>query len=186
MATAPLPLLAPASRCVQPPHKLRAAFHCCHHCTLHPNCLQPFKGLSATILRESLYATGYLAIAPILREALSKQPAVQVRWRGARAKLPDGSTGPAGSDAVQAWDPCLCAQATGRPSSLLFIDDPCPAAQDIPGGPYVLSGIIAGLIATVSSQPADTIKTRMQVGSREPSLCRSRQCAGAIGVPPRL
>lgn len=72
--------------------------------------LKPFKGLSATILRESLYATGYLAIAPILREALSKQPAV----------------------------------------------------QDIPGGPYVLSGIIAGLIATVSSQPADTIKTRMQ------------------------
>jgi hypothetical protein len=83
--------------------------NCPHRCTLTIS-MQPFKGLSATILRESLYATGYLAIAPILREALSTQPAV----------------------------------------------------QDIPGGPYVLSGIIAGLIATVSSQPADTIKTRMQ------------------------
>lgn len=51
---------------------------------------QPFKGLSATILRESLYATGYLAIAPILREALSQQPAVQVCRQRACAAMPVG------------------------------------------------------------------------------------------------
>lgn len=121
MATSPPSLRVPASRCVQPAN---CVLHsgCHHRCTLHPNCLQPFKGLSATILRESLYATGYLAIAPILREALSKQPAVQVRWRVARAKLPDGSIGPADSDAVQPWEPCLCAQATSRVPTNLFIE----------------------------------------------------------------
>jgi Mitochondrial carrier protein len=34
--------------------------------------------------------------------------------------------------------------------------------NDVPGGPLILSGIAAGLLATVSTQPADTIKTRMQ------------------------
>lgn len=71
---------------------------------------KPMKGLSATVIRESLYACGYLAVAPMLREVLQEQPAV--------AKLP--------------------------------------------GGPLVLSGIAAGLLATVCTQPADTIKTRMQ------------------------
>lgn len=32
----------------------------------------------------------------------------------------------------------------------------------MPGGPLIVSGIVAGLLATVSTQPADTIKTRMQ------------------------
>ncbi|KAL4458201.1 hypothetical protein ABPG75_013066 [Micractinium tetrahymenae] len=72
--------------------------------------LKPFKGLSATVARESLYACGYLAVAPLLREVLQRQPAV----------------------------------------------------ADVPGGPLVLSGIAAGLLATVATQPADTIKTRMQ------------------------
>lgn len=34
--------------------------------------------------------------------------------------------------------------------------------NNIPGGPLIVSGIAAGLLATVSTQPADTIKTRMQ------------------------
>ena len=74
--------------------------------------LKPMKGLGATMLRESLYASGYLAVAPMLREVLQQQPAV----------------------------------------------------RDLPGGPLILSGIAAGLLATVCTQPADTIKTRMQVG----------------------
>ena len=37
-----------------------------------------------------------------------------------------------------------------------------PSVQSIPGGPLVVSGIAAGLLATVTTQPADTIKTRMQ------------------------
>jgi len=37
-----------------------------------------------------------------------------------------------------------------------------PGVQDVPGGPLVLSGIVSGLLATVTTQPADTIKTRMQ------------------------
>ena len=73
--------------------------------------LKLFKGLSATVARESLYACGYLAVAPLLREVLQRQPAV----------------------------------------------------ADIPGGPLVVSGIAAGLLATVATQPADTIKTRKQV-----------------------
>lgn len=32
----------------------------------------------------------------------------------------------------------------------------------LPGGPLLISGLAAGLLATVSTQPADTIKTRMQ------------------------
>lgn len=100
--------------------------NCYHHCTLHPNCLQPFKGLSATILRESLYATGYLAIAPILREALSKQPAVQVRWRGARGKLPDGSTGPAGSERGAALGAMPVCPSHQQGSTNLSIDDSSP------------------------------------------------------------
>lgn len=74
--------------------------------------LKVYKGLSATILRESLYASGYLAVAPLLREALARQPAL----------------------------------------------------ADVPGGPMVVSGVLAGVLATVATQPADTIKTRMQVG----------------------
>lgn len=74
--------------------------------------LKPLKGFGATVLRESLYASGYLAVAPLLREALQQQPAV----------------------------------------------------ADLPGGPLVVSGVAAGLLATVCTQPADTIKTRMQVG----------------------
>lgn len=72
--------------------------------------LKPFKGLSATMARESLYACGYLAVAPLLREALEAQPAM----------------------------------------------------SHVPGGPLVLSGLAAGMLATVATQPADTIKTRMQ------------------------
>ena len=72
--------------------------------------LKPMKGLSATIMRESLYASGYLAVAPMLRGVLQQQPAV----------------------------------------------------ANLPGGPLILSGIAAGLLATVCTQPADTIKTRMQ------------------------
>lgn len=71
---------------------------------------KPMKGLTATVMRESLYASGYLAVAPMLRGLLQQQPAV----------------------------------------------------ADLPGGPLVLSGIAAGLLATVCTQPADTIKTRMQ------------------------
>lgn len=37
-----------------------------------------------------------------------------------------------------------------------------PSVNDLPGGPLVVSGLAAGLLATVSTQPADTIKTRMQ------------------------
>jgi hypothetical protein len=72
--------------------------------------LKPMKGLSATVMRESLYASGYLAVAPMLRGVLQQQPAV----------------------------------------------------ANLPGGPLILSGIAAGLLATVCTQPADTIKTRMQ------------------------
>lgn len=78
--------------------------------TLGP--LSVYKGLSATLLRESLYASGYLAVAPLLREALADQPAM----------------------------------------------------ADVPGGPLVVSGVAAGLLATLATQPFDTIKTRMQVG----------------------
>jgi hypothetical protein len=73
--------------------------------------LKPIKGFSATVLRESLYASGYLAVAPLLRGVLEQQPAV----------------------------------------------------ANLPGGPTVVSGVAAGLLATVCTQPADTIKTRMQV-----------------------
>lgn len=72
--------------------------------------LKPLKGFSATVLRESLYASGYLAVAPLLREALQQQAVV----------------------------------------------------ADLPGGPLIVSGVAAGLLATVCTQPADTIKTRMQ------------------------
>ncbi|PSC69614.1 Mitochondrial Carrier (MC) Family [Micractinium conductrix] len=72
--------------------------------------LKPMKGLSATIARESLYACGYLAVAPLLRKKLAEQEAIAA----------------------------------------------------VPGAPLVLSGITAGLLATVATQPADTIKTRMQ------------------------
>jgi Mitochondrial carrier protein len=34
--------------------------------------------------------------------------------------------------------------------------------KDIPGGPMIVSGVTAGLLATVTTQPLDTIKTRMQ------------------------
>lgn len=64
-----------------------------------------------TMVRESLYAAGYLGVAPLLREALEEQPAV----------------------------------------------------RSMPGGPLILSGVTAGLLATVTTHPADTIKTRMQV-----------------------
>ena len=37
-----------------------------------------------------------------------------------------------------------------------------PSIKDLPGGPLVISGVLSGLLATVSTQPADTIKTRMQ------------------------
>lgn len=74
--------------------------------------LKLWKGLSATVLRESLYASGYLAVAPMLRDVLAEQPAL----------------------------------------------------ANVPGGPLVVSGIAAGLLATVVTQPPDTIKTRMQVG----------------------
>lgn len=37
-----------------------------------------------------------------------------------------------------------------------------PAVNNLPGGPMVTSGIAAGLLATVTTHPADTIKTRMQ------------------------
>lgn len=69
-----------------------------------------YKGLSPTLVRESLYTAGYLGVAPILREKLSEAPII----------------------------------------------------GDTPGGPMVASGIAAGLLATVSTQPLDTIKTRMQ------------------------
>ena len=62
------------------------------------------------MMRESLYAAGYLGVMPILRARLEEVP----------------------------W------------------------IHDLPGGPLVLSGIAAGLLATVSTQPADTIKTKMQ------------------------
>ena len=68
------------------------------------------------MIRESLYAAGYLGVCPILREALEEHP----------------------------------------------------ATRSMPGGPLILSGITAGLLATVTSHPADTIKTRMQVGWGRP------------------
>jgi hypothetical protein len=37
-----------------------------------------------------------------------------------------------------------------------------PSVNDLPGGPLVVSGLVAGVLATVTTQPADTIKTRMQ------------------------
>jgi hypothetical protein len=37
-----------------------------------------------------------------------------------------------------------------------------PVLKDTPGAPLVASGVAAGLLATVSTQPVDTIKTRMQ------------------------
>jgi hypothetical protein len=40
--------------------------------------------------------------------------------------------------------------------------DEAPVIKDLPGGPLLVSGIAAGLLATVTTQPADTIKTRMQ------------------------
>lgn len=77
-----------------------------------------------TMMRESLYAAGYLGVAPLLREALEQQPGV----------------------------------------------------RSMPGGPLILSGISAGLLATVTTQPADTIKTRMQVGHL---VAATRVCTGA-------
>lgn len=74
--------------------------------------LKLWKGLPATVLRESLYASGYLAVAPMLQQVLAQQPAL----------------------------------------------------AGVPGGPLVASGVAAGLLATVATQPWDTIKTRMQVG----------------------
>lgn len=90
--------------------------------------LKVFKGLSATILRESLYASGYLAVAPMLREVLAEQPAL----------------------------------------------------AGVPGGPLVVSGIAAGLLATVCTQPADTIKTRMQVGRGRGTAFAPASCVGLI------
>lgn len=37
-----------------------------------------------------------------------------------------------------------------------------PLIKDVPGGPLLFSGVAAGVFATVSTQPSDTIKTRMQ------------------------
>lgn len=37
-----------------------------------------------------------------------------------------------------------------------------PSIRDLPGGALVISGVLSGLLATVTTQPADTIKTRMQ------------------------
>ena len=93
--------------------------------------LKPLKGLSATVLRESLYASGYLAVAPLLREALQQQPAL----------------------------------------------------ADVPGGPLVVSGVAAGLLATVCTQPADTVKTRMQV--RGGGAAAARWGVSWPGGPPR-
>lgn len=66
-----------------------------------------------TVIRESLYAAGYLGVLPILRR-----------------------------------------QADG-----------IPALNNLPGGPMVASGLAAGLLAAVTTHPADTIKTRMQAFS---------------------
>ena len=52
------------------------------------------------------------------------------------------------------------------------------AIAAVPGAPLVLSGITAGLLATVATQPADTIKTRMQVGAGGWMLVRGVGWAG--------
>lgn len=69
-----------------------------------------FKGLSANMMRESMYAAGYLGIAPLLRMELAKTDTF----------------------------------------------------RDTPGAALAISGVTAGLLATVASHPADTIKTKMQ------------------------
>lgn len=38
------------------------------------------------------------------------------------------------------------------------------AFEGTPGAALVVSGVSAGILATLTSHPADTIKTRMQVG----------------------
>jgi hypothetical protein len=40
--------------------------------------------------------------------------------------------------------------------------DAVPAVRDTPGGPLVGSGLVAGILAAITTQPVDTIKTRMQ------------------------
>ena len=40
-----------------------------------------------------------------------------------------------------------------------------PSVRQLPGGPLIISGLAAGVLATVTTQPADTIKTRMQAFS---------------------
>ncbi|KAL6771419.1 hypothetical protein ACKKBG_A26290 [Auxenochlorella protothecoides x Auxenochlorella symbiontica] len=72
--------------------------------------LKIYKGLAATMMRESLYTAGYLGVAPLLK-----------------AKL------------------------TGH-----------SAFEGTPGAALVVSGVSAGILATLTSHPADTIKTRMQ------------------------
>ena len=98
------PLACPAVRSppkpTHPPALARA-----RHCPLRPQ--------SATVMRESLYAAGYLGVCPLLREYFEARPG-----------------GIVGS---------------------------------VPGGALVVSSVAAGLLATVTTQPADTIKTRMQV-----------------------
>lgn len=65
-----------------------------------------------TVLRESLYTSCYLGLAPVLREYLERQPRVREAGTGA---------------------------------------------------PLLISGMAAGLVSALATQPPDTIKTRMQV-----------------------
>jgi hypothetical protein len=79
-----------------------------------------YRGMGATIVRETLYAAGYLGVVPVLRASFEKIPSV----------------------------------------------------NDVPGGPVVLSGLAAGVLATVTTHPADTIKTRMQACYDRPEYAR--------------
>ena len=87
-----------------------------------------YRGLSATIVREALYAAGYLGVVPLLHSKFSDIPSV----------------------------------------------------REFPGGPTLLSGLIAGVLATVSTHPADTIKTRMQACFDEPQYHSFRSTANYI------
>jgi hypothetical protein len=55
------------------------------------------------------------------------------------------------------------------------------AVEATPGAAFMLSGVAAGLFATISSHPFDTVKTRMQVGPRR-SVCVVRDGLSRAGL----
>lgn len=92
-----------------------------------------YRGLSATVIREALYAAGYLGVVPLLQSSFSSMPSI----------------------------------------------------NNLPGGPTLLAGLIAGILATVTTHPVDTIKTRMQACHEQPQyrnfLSTTKYIAGEGG-----